>query len=126
MVPEKLRPFIGKREFKLFLGQTHDEAVRTYANFHALAERQLMEAERQLAKGGASTPLAGDSDLARYHSLRAQIRALGLNPDDDPHPTDPDAESAQHLYAQRNRAAVPERSPGHLVPRDQAGAAEHR
>lgn len=98
-VPEKLRPIIGKRELKLFLGQAEAEAVRAYASFHTQVERLLRDAKRQLAKGGPLKPLAGDSDLARFHALRAGVQALGFEPDEDLAEIGPDSERVRHAEA---------------------------
>jgi integrase len=95
-VPEKLRPIIGKRELKLFLGETEAEAVRSYARFHSMVERQLRDARRVLVNGGAIRPLAGDCDLARYHALRAEVVALGFDPNEDKSSIDPDSERQRH------------------------------
>jgi hypothetical protein len=45
VVPERLRTLIGKREFKVFLGQTEAEAVRAYAGHLGLVRALMLSAK---------------------------------------------------------------------------------
>ncbi|KQU99780.1 hypothetical protein ASD12_18605 [Mesorhizobium sp. Root102] len=96
IVPDKLRPVIGKREFLEPLGRTEAEALRAYPKVHAAVERSIVDAMRKLrapATASSAQPGIAKTELERYRWATRHVAEWNL--------TDPDEVDvmADHLEA---------------------------
>ncbi|RWO35903.1 MAG: hypothetical protein EOS08_02625 [Mesorhizobium sp.] len=88
IVPDKLRPVIGKREFLVPLGHTEAAALRAYPKVHAAVERSIVDAVRKLrapatTAASAQPDLAKPTDLERYRLATRHVAEWNLTDPDE-------------------------------------------
>ena len=68
-IPQRLRPLLGKREFKRILGSTEEEALRAYPSYHRDIEDTLKTLK----------PLGRSKDQVNFRKVAGAYAALGLD-----------------------------------------------
>ena len=68
-IPQRLRPLLGKREFKRILGSTEEEALRAYPSYHRDIEDTLTTLK----------PLGRNKDQVNFRKVAEAYAALGLD-----------------------------------------------
>ena len=68
-IPQRLRPLLGKREFKRILGSTEEDALRAYPSYHRYIDDTLKTLK----------PLGQAKDQVSFSEVRKAYDALGLD-----------------------------------------------